>query len=204
MNHNDDPNKTAIEMWEARKGKKWVVLEQLLRQSLEAEAKPYGPSCARTFENLGESLEKQGRYEEAIQAYENAIKLNIGASRRERITLVPFKRLDILYRRMGKYEECLKVCKNYTQYPWSDLDAWKRLQRIAKKLGRSDLVELSEKKLNPPKGNVLLGKPLPKTTNKDVEITPDDIERAKEHAAKYAPPELQAMLNAKQAVDEAF
>ena len=78
-------------------------------------------------------------------------------------------------------------------------DAWKRLQRIAKKLDVPELIELSEMKLNPPKGDVPLGKALPKATDKDVTITQKDIERAMESAQRHGSPAFIAMLNAKSA-----
>lgn len=53
------------------------------------------------------------------------------------------------------------------------------------------------KRSQKPKRRKPLGEPLPEATEQEAEITPEDIERAKQWVAKYGSQTLKGMLEAK-------
>jgi tetratricopeptide (TPR) repeat protein len=122
---------------EARRTKRWADVEALTRERL-SNSSDHGFA----HEVLAEALEKQGKIDEAIVRYEQAIASATGPRRNAWLKprAQPFKKLDILYQRLHKYDESLRVCKSYVVYHEYSADAWNRLRRAADWLG---LIELA-------------------------------------------------------------
>jgi tetratricopeptide (TPR) repeat protein len=118
---------------EARTRKQWDELESCARELLAQE-----PNDIYAIQLVGETLEKRGRVEEALQYYEKA--LGIDSEGQHSVGHTHFlKRLDILYHQTGRYGDCLRVCEYYTSRHPDSWDAWNRLKRAAKKTGKSEL-----------------------------------------------------------------
>lgn len=73
----------------------------------------YSEIRPRVLENLsnGKALEMAGRIEEACQYYEKAVQDQVS-------TRFPYEHLRVIYRREGKYEDALRVCKLAVQNPF--------------------------------------------------------------------------------------
>lgn len=144
---------------------------------------------------IGEALEKQGRVGEALLYYEKALERDREEKHEIGYTFF-LKRLDILYYRAGRYEDCLRISEYYTKRHPENWDAWNRLKRAAKKTGNSELSSYAKKRAdeirnkqgiakrkaakatNEPRPNIR-GKPLPKEEAlAGWEITDADIEKA--------------------------
>ncbi|MFO7696976.1 MAG: hypothetical protein R6X16_07455 [Anaerolineae bacterium] len=90
---------------------------------------------------VGESYEKEGAVEQAIQQYEAALQIDSRATS----TLAQsyfYQRLDVIYNRVKRYSDCVRVCQQYADRQPDYWDAWNRLRRAARNTGD---VELSQR-----------------------------------------------------------
>ena len=118
----------------ARMGKRWRALEKCARQLLASE-----PNSVYAIQLLGEALEKQQKVAQALQSYELALAID-SAEKAETIGQTFFlRRLDILYHRARRYEDCHRVCEYYTRRHPDSWDGWNRLRRAAKRIGDASL-----------------------------------------------------------------
>jgi len=86
---------------------------------------------------IGVSYEKEGLTDLAVQSYVlSSPLLGLGSAA---VASTPFKRLDILYTRAGRYDDSLRVCRLYVERFPDSWDAWNRLRRAAKNSGDSEL-----------------------------------------------------------------
>lgn len=132
-----DEGEWYARLHELRRLKQWGAVEAWCRKRLDEQPDHYGAWSA-----LGQALTEQCRLAEAAAAHEKAFVL---ASQHYGLTAEHYKRLDILYWRMGRYEDCLRVAQAYVA-AYSSLDAWNRLRRAAAKLGMTALSEEAQGK----------------------------------------------------------
>jgi hypothetical protein len=123
--------RTSIQ--DARMHKRWSDLEACARQLLTAD-----PQSVYAIQLIGESLEKRGRTDEAIQHYEKALEIDTDNESGSGQTGF-LQRLDILYFRANRYEDCLRVCRYYAARHPDRWDAWNRLRRAAERTSNSQL-----------------------------------------------------------------
>lgn len=120
------------EMRDARKQKDWGALRDDATALLKSDPDDLDAQVA-----IGESYEKEGQIDLAVQAYERALPLEGHGS--AAAASVAFKRLDILYTRAGRYDDSLRVCRLYTERFPDSWDAWNRLRRAARNAGDGEL-----------------------------------------------------------------
>lgn len=125
--------KVIEKLFKLRNSKQWGKYESLARASLKQE-----PNDVYLIQAIGQALEKQGHSDEALKYYEKALEVDRQENHEIGHTFF-LKRLDILYHRGGRYDDCLRVCKYYTRRHASSWDAWNRLRRAAQKTGNTEL-----------------------------------------------------------------
>lgn len=178
-----------IELGNLERSKEWGRMEVFAKQILVQY-----PASIYAMKRLGKALEKQGKVNKAIGCYENAI----AVARAARSGHVHFiKRLDILYRRLKKHEDCFQSCLYYADTHSDSPEALNRLARSANLVGQNELGNVAKalaKKLNEPFKP--RGKPLPhEELDNLATITDDDIQRAIDDWNKTVP-EFAGLLEA--------
>jgi signal transduction histidine kinase len=98
----------------------WSIFNQLGMKQHEAEFK----------QGIGIILFKQGKYENAIDAFKSSIEINDRYNRGFKMKTTSNKLLSIVYERMGDYRNALKYIKLFSQYSDS-LAQTEKYDRIA-------------------------------------------------------------------------
>lgn len=174
----------------ARMCKQWHKFEAFARELLAQQ-----PNSVYAIQLIGESLEKQGQVENALVYYEKA--LEIDREEKQEIGGHTFflKRLDILYHRAGKYEDCLRISEYYTDRHPENWDAWNRLRRAAKKTGNAEISSYAKKRADEirnrqgaakKKATKAIGEPRPNAWSKSV-VKAQDIGKLLERQVKEKP-----------------
>ncbi|NIM15823.1 MAG: tetratricopeptide repeat protein [Candidatus Aminicenantes bacterium] len=98
------------------------------------------PEYADAYYNMGFAFQRLGRYEKAIDAYRKALKYGPD------LAYVHVDLGDVLYRKK-RYEEAIKAYENAIQInPKKYGHAYKRMEKVYKKMGRLDKAEAVSKK----------------------------------------------------------
>ena len=116
----------------AKRQKDWAALRQHAAELLQSEPDELEAQVA-----IGVSYEKEGLTDLAVQSYEQTTPLLGHGS--AAVARTPFKRLDILYTRAGRYDDSVRVCQLYTERFPDSWDAWNRLRRAARNAGDEEL-----------------------------------------------------------------
>jgi|WetSurMetagenome_2_1015567.scaffolds.fasta_scaffold75486_1 hypothetical protein len=132
-------NSVRDRVFAARMSREWAKMQRHAQEWLAQE-----PESIEAMETIGEALEKQSAVDEALDFYERAFE---AARKRNVPCYTACKRLDILYYRRSRYEDCLRVCQYYTMKSPDYYDSWNRLQRVTKKLGLLDLNAIAREKV---------------------------------------------------------
>ena len=179
---------------ELARAKKWREVEVLGKRCLVDY-----PSSIYVMKRLGHALEKQGKVDDAIACYENAIAHARGAAAhwgREAGHANFIQRLDILYRRQKKYAICFQLCLYYAD-THRTARAYHLLARAADLVGHEQLrivaITLRETLNRPvmPRGNERDTVPVPDA--EDIEI---DIDGAIDRWNEVMPADMRGMLEA--------
>lgn len=123
-----------------RMSRQWDKLESHAREMLSQE-----PDSVYLIQLVGESLEKQGRPDEALDFYEKTLEIDDQQKHRLGHTFF-LKRLDIIYNRAGRYNDCLRVGQYYTARHPDCWDAWNRLWRASVKTGNTEIGDHAKKR----------------------------------------------------------
>lgn len=191
--YSTDYARSLIELGSLEKDKEWSTLEARAKKIL-AQC----PVSVNAMMGLGRALEKQGKVDEAVDCYESAIAV-LRPRRKPHAHFM--KRLDILYRRLRKWEDCFQVCLYYADaFPYSP-DAFHRLARAASHVEKNELRDAAkalEKKLEEP--TTPRDEPLKRPSDEELDslarITDEDIQRAIEGWNRTIP-EAAGLLEAK-------
>jgi len=183
----------AIELEKLVKTKQWDVVESYAKTIIQRF-----PNDIYVLKQLGIALVKQRKFNEAVTYYEKAVEVGktFGAGHLEYV-----KQLDVLYRRLGRYEDAFQICSYYLSQDKYSKDAINRFNRSAKLIGRTELAP--NLVVAPTNKRVPLGEPLNLT---DADLTalatitpaqvPAIVTRAGALWRRYAPKGWESLLDA--------
>lgn len=178
-----------VELGKLEQTKQWNEIEVYAKKVVQKY-----PKSIYALKRLGIALVKQDKFDEAVIYYERAFEVgrSSGAGHLEYI-----KQLDILYRKLGRYEDAFQICSYYLNQNKCSKDAINRFARAAKLTGRDDLGEAAQVVIRHTSNRVPLGKPLP-SVGENLENIPKENEIAEsiEHWNKYAPEKYKGLMEA--------
>ena len=98
----------------------YKIATDLISQAVEIDSNQSQPKFAEMYNNLGNALLEQGRLEESIQAYQQAIHIQPGHSN-------AYSTLGIILKEQGRLEESIQACQQAIHIQPDHAEAHKNL-----------------------------------------------------------------------------